>query len=393
MKELPLTLKDFNIPRTEVNIEEIKKYDSEEEFMSLVVELLKEVAQISSILSCTYRLDEKNNPRKWKRNEAVLGGLMVRLVKLQSGLLDQICQNRLEIANILFRCLCENIINLEYLLKRSTDDLFDEYIEYSLREEKRLLNKIEKNIVERGYEIPIETRMKRSINRAFKISSFSTEQVDEKKWKPWGEKIYERAKKTGMEDIYFATFSLPSHAVHGNWQDLITYHLEHEKGEFSPKLQWGYPSPQPLFAVSFLSAKVNKDYSNEIIPDCSDKDKINKILDEFIVRISVADDLHEQFLQNYKKVRSHFMKKNNKRSQKMKSKKRTIIDITDVDLRKEDLLYFIDVIKNRQYGKDRFGRELDEEESKIHFRLLMFLRHLIAGLDHPKMLKKLNNNN
>lgn len=299
MKESSLTLEDFNIPRTEVNVEEIKKYDSEEEFMSLAVGLLKEVRKISSILSCTYRLDEKNNPRKWKRNEAVLGGLMVRLVKLQTGLLDQICQKRLEIVNILFRCLCENIINLEYLLKRSKDDLFDEYIEFSLREEKRLQNKIEKNIAERGYEIPIETRMKHSINHAFKISSFSSEQIDEKKWKPWGEKIYERAKKIGMEEIYFAAFSLPSHAVHGNWQDLITYHLEHEKGEFSPKLHWGNPRPQPLFAVSFLSAKVNKKYSNEIIPDCSDKDKINKILDDIIVRISVADELHEQFLQKY----------------------------------------------------------------------------------------------
>lgn len=73
--------------------------------------------------------------------------------------------------------------------------------------------------------------------------------------------------------------------------------------------------------------------------------------------------------------------------------KRTMIDITDVDLRKDDLIYFIDVIKNRQYGKDRFGGELDEEESDIHLRLLIFLRHLIVGLDHPKTSKKLNNNN
>lgn len=299
MKESSLTLKDFNIPITRVDHEEIKKFDSEEKFMSLAVELFKEVGQITSILSCAYRLDTKNNPRKWKRDEAVLGGLMVRFSKLQIGFLDQICQKRLEIANILFRCLGESIINLEYLLTRSTDDLFNEYIEYSLREEKRLLNKIKENITERGYEIPIETRMKRSIERSFKKSSFSVEQVDEKKWKPWGEKIYERAKKIGMEEIYFALFSLPSHAVHGNWQDLITYHLDYENKEFSPKTQWGYPRPQPLFAVALLSAEINKLYLKEIIPDCSDKDKINKILDDIFLRIRVADELHEQFIQKY----------------------------------------------------------------------------------------------
>ena len=297
MKETPLTLNDFKLPRTKVNVEEIKKFNSEEQFISLAVELLKEVGQITVILSCAYRLDEKNDPKKWTRNEAILGGLMIRISKLQMGLLDQICQKRLEIAMILFRCLAETLINLRYLLKRNSEEIFDEYIEYSLREEKRLLNKINQNIDRRGNELPIETRMKQSINRAFQISSFSSTQVDEKKWKPWGEKIYERAKSIGMEEAYFALFSLPSHAVHGNWQDLITYHLEHENGEFSPKTRWGYPKPQPLFVAGLLSAETNILYLDEIIPECPDKKQMSKLLDDIILRIRTADELHEQFLQ------------------------------------------------------------------------------------------------
>lgn len=117
------------------------------------------------------------------------------------------------------------------------------------------------------------------------------------KWEPWGEKIYERAKSIGMEEEYFALFSLPSHAVHGNWQDLITYHLEYENGEFSPKTEWGYPRPQPIFVASILSAEVNKLYLNEVIPACPDKEQIGKLLDDVFVRIRVADELHEQFLQ------------------------------------------------------------------------------------------------
>jgi len=82
MKIDSLSLSDFKFPKTLINIEEIKKYDSKGQFMSLAVELFKEVGQITSILSCTYRLDDYNNPRKWTRNEAILGGLMVRLNKL-----------------------------------------------------------------------------------------------------------------------------------------------------------------------------------------------------------------------------------------------------------------------------------------------------------------------
>jgi len=297
MKKLSLKIEDFKFPKTDVNIEEIKKYEDEDQFMSLAVELFKEVAKITTILSCTYRLDNDNKPGKWTRDEAILGGLMIRLTKLQSALLDQVCQKRLEIANILFRCLGENLINLRYLLSENRAELFEDYIEYSLREEKRFLNKINNNIRKRGYEVPIETRMKNSIERAFNISSFSPDKVDEAKWKPWGEKIFERAKNVNMEEIYFVMFSLPSHAVHGNWQDLITYHLEYENGEFSPKTEWGYPRPQPLFAAAFLSAEINKIYLDEIIPDCPDKKQMNSILDDIIKRIHKADELHEQFLQ------------------------------------------------------------------------------------------------
>jgi len=296
MEGLPLTLNDFEFPRTKVNIEEIKKFDSEDQFMSLAVELLKEVVQITALLSCTYRVDEDGNPRKWTRNEAILGGLMVRISKLQLALLDQICQKRLEIAFIIFRCLAESLLNLKYLLNRDNDNLFDEYIEYSLREEKRLLNRIKENIANRGCELPIEGRMISSIEQAFNTSSFSPEQVDETKWQPWGEKIYKRAKSIGMEDAYFALFSLPSHSVHGNWQDLISYHLKYEKGEFSPEIQWSYPRPELLFTAALLSADINKLYLNEIIQKCPDKDQIDVILDDIILRVRVADELHEQFI-------------------------------------------------------------------------------------------------
>jgi len=140
--------------------------------------------------------------------------------------------------------------------------------------------------------------MKSSIERAFKISSLSLDKVDDNNWEPWGEKIYKRAKKMKIGDIYFSIFSLPSHAVHGNWQDLITYHLEYENGEFSPLTEWGCPRPQPLFAAAFLAAESNKLYLDEIIQGCPDKNQINSIIDDIIKRIKKGDELHEQF---YKK--------------------------------------------------------------------------------------------
>lgn len=297
-----LTLNDFTFEKTRVNPEEIKKFDAEDQFMPISVELFKEVGKITALLSCTYRLDEKNMPRKWNRDEAIIGGLVVRISKLQIGLLQQICEKRTELAFIIFRCLGESLINLVYLLQKGNEQLFNEYIEYSLRFEKRLFNMIEKNIARRGSELPMESRMKASIDHAFKKLSFTPEQVQDKKKESWGEAIFRRAEKVGWEEGFFAIWNMPSHNVHGNWQDLLTHHLVEEDGKFSPKTEWTKPRPHLLFAAGLLSAKAMSIFLNRIIPECSDKSEITSLLNDINLRIIVADELHEQFLQKKKSI-------------------------------------------------------------------------------------------
>lgn len=297
MEESSLTLDDFEFKRTEVDVEEIKRYKSNDQFMSLGVELLKETGVITVAIGSAYRLDAQNNPRKWTRNEAILGGLMVRLAKLQLGLLASICERHSEIAYILFRCLAETVINLKYLLVKNSAKLFDAYVEYSLRQEKRLLSLIDENIRQRGYEIPIEAGMKRSIARAFETSGVDVESIKQTRRDPWGENVYGRAKAVGLEDGYLALFGLPSHSVHGNWQDLITYHLEYQDGEFEPRTDWGYPPPEPLFVSCWLSANVCKSYLDNLMPDCADKEFLLERTDDIMLRSLVAIELYEQYCQ------------------------------------------------------------------------------------------------
>ena len=148
------TLSDFDLKQTEINPEDIKKYTSEDDFMSLAVDVGKEILEYTSILAFSYRLDDQNLPRTWKRNEAIIGGLLVRLSKLQNSILDTVCEKREEIALILLRSAIETAINCEFLIKNDSDELYDEYVKYSLREEKKLLNIIDKGVEERGHETP-----------------------------------------------------------------------------------------------------------------------------------------------------------------------------------------------------------------------------------------------
>ena len=84
--------------------------------------------------------------RRSDRNQAVLGGHLVRLYKLIGALLDQICQRRREITFIIARLAFECIVNIGFLIKFGDAATYDSYVRYSLRQEKRLLDRISKEI-------------------------------------------------------------------------------------------------------------------------------------------------------------------------------------------------------------------------------------------------------
>ncbi|MBT6053348.1 MAG: hypothetical protein HOI47_09855 [Candidatus Scalindua sp.] len=294
------TLSDFDLKQTEINPEDIKKYTSEDDFMFLAVDLGKEILEYTSILAFSYRLDDKNLPRTWKRNEAIIGGLLVRLSKLQNSILDTVCEKREEIALILLRSAIETAINCEFLIKNDSDELYDEYVKYSLREEKKLLNIINKGVEERGHETPWETRMRTLIMKAFKRSEVNPEEVDESNRKPWGKSIYQRAKDVGHDKAYLVIFSLPSHTVHGNWQDLLEFHLEGDGEYFKPSSGYGHPRPSLLLGLSLLSANVCQTFLEHIMPECPDSEVLEKNLTDFDRRIHLLSDLHEKFMQKGK---------------------------------------------------------------------------------------------
>lgn len=283
--------------KVNVNKEEILKYKTEDQFIAILIELLKEISIFTYHSATIYSTDNYDNPKKWTRNEAILGGLMVRATKLQSSFLDQLCQNRLEIAIIIFRCLSETLINLKYLLEKKDDKIFDDYVEYSLKNESKLMKIIKNNIDKSGQELPIEKRINKSIERSFKKSS--TEDIStDRGWGDINEKsIFDKTKKVGWEDLYLALIGFPSHSVHGNWQDLIDFHLQYENGDFNPNFEWNNPRPQIITPICRLSAEVDRIYLNKIIEDKELKMKISDRIDDYIERIFLVDQLHEKFIQ------------------------------------------------------------------------------------------------
>ena len=283
-----------DIKSTDVSPERTKAFSSEDDFNGLSVEILIEVGSYIVVAANLLSADT----RRWNRDQAILGGHLVRLYKLISALLDQICQRRREITFIVSRLAFECIVNLRFLLAKTDRSNFDSYVRYSLRQERRLFEVIHKHIEERNGEIlPVEDRMLRSIDRTMKASGVSISDLSKSQPKNWAEKnLHEKAEEVGLGKAYLGVFGGPSASVHGNWMDLLEFHLEtHEDDEsFSPNLRWRNPRPQIAQTVALLATDVVREYFVHVFGEPIDA--LEDRFDNLSNRILQAMESHEAFL-------------------------------------------------------------------------------------------------
>jgi hypothetical protein len=204
--------------------EEIEKFEEEFDFMDAGVELLKQTIELVFLVVQDRYYDEEQSPSKLNRDEAVIAGNLVRIIKLSTSFLENICNHKLEICYILNRCIAETYINLRYLLEEDEANVTKNFIKKSLLQEKELWESILENIDNRnGEKLPIEERMQNSIRSSFEDSDFELDEVKRShKWKS----VKNRASIVGSDQFYSIYYGMSSHSIHGNWQDILMNNLE-----------------------------------------------------------------------------------------------------------------------------------------------------------------------
>lgn len=282
-----------SIPRTVIDEGSIATFESEGSYVGLAVDLVIEAGSYVSVAAHLFR----NEDMHWTRNEAVLGGHLVRLFKLLDALLDQTCKHRRETSIVITRLIFECIVNLRYMIAHASDDLFNSFRNYSLQHEMKLLERIEGNISDRqGVSLPIEDRMIKSILASFEASALTREDVAGHRQRNWsGLNLYERAREIGLDHAYLAAFGGGSHSIHGNWQDLLEYHLEKIGDDaYRPDTDWHMPRPQILESLVNLVADALADYVN-FFTDHNALDFVQRLQD-LQDRTDQLSALHEAFL-------------------------------------------------------------------------------------------------
>ncbi|MCZ4270406.1 DUF5677 domain-containing protein [Rhodobacteraceae bacterium G21628-S1] len=284
----------FNeIEKNLVNDEDIAEFVDEDDFNRLGVSLLVEAGCYVCIAANTLGEHEK-----WDRDTAAIGGNMVRLYKMISGLLDQTTQRRRDTSFIFARLVFETVVTIRYLIKHFSPDLVASYVKSSFKHEVKLRKTIEKNIAaRRGVVLPIEDRMMKSIDRAFASSGLDPSDLNGYRERNWGGRnLYEKADDLGMGDAYLGAFSGPSLAVHGAWGDIYSHCLQTDGDSlFSPNTEWGYPRPQLVTASAKLCLFAIDDYFGFVGGPELQK-AVQEHLSDLATRLSAFDQAHEGYL-------------------------------------------------------------------------------------------------
>lgn len=258
--------------------EEIHKYTSENEFMNANVDLHKKtIALLHKIINFRY-FDCNKNAKKLNRDEAIMGGNLVRLTKLNTSLLQNVCQHKIEICFILNRCIYETQINILYFLKNGEENNYKNYVKNSLITEKEFFKNIEENIKKRnGEELPIEKNMKRSILDSFQISDFEIDELNKSSnWKNLKKRLEKINVNDNLAQTYNIFYGLSSHSIHGNWQDLVQHHINQDNGEFfTLNYDWNSPRPNLLYAVILFNLIICKEFANTELQSIFKKEIIN----------------------------------------------------------------------------------------------------------------------
>jgi hypothetical protein len=254
-------------------------------FMTKYVDLHKETMSVLlKALDKEYEVIDDVFTKSLSRDEAIIGGILVKIYKLNMSILENICSKKMEIVSILDRCLSEAIINFKYLTKAGPKNNFDEYLKYSYIAEKKLHTQI--NNDESPNSESIRNRMKSSLAKMSNITGIDINNIERSTWPNVKDKINHTFDDITVGNMFYNIYyGAGSHGIHTNWTDIYFNHLDvKEKDNFTLKFSWVIPKPQVYEMTIFMTIYLINDlislnyYKNETDKI---KDELKNIYDTF----------------------------------------------------------------------------------------------------------------
>ena len=251
-------------PPVEITEEMLEACQENDQFGALVYELYKEAGSLVCVSSAVY-FGDTPDAIKLNRNQAICAGLLVRIAKYMVSAVKLSADiEHGETVQALNRCIIESAVNLRYLLLKDDDEVYDRFVKNGLVAERELYDMIQGNIGARGGEqLAIEQGMLNSIKDKCEQSELTVEEINPKAGS-WGGSFRDKLTALGYDwPAYTVLERITSHAIHGDWVDLVNNHLLPKDDGFEPnydrlRTDGELLSPIGIFVVDAAQAYLEK---------------------------------------------------------------------------------------------------------------------------------------
>lgn len=160
------------------------------------------------------------------RHHMIMKGLLFRAAKYMTKGLKLIEKaDNGDILVAIQRMSVESLVRCRWLIKKESPELFDRYIRAGLKDNIDLQRRIDEMCEEQGGTCVVNARLQANLDSMYAVSGITPEEVAESKNLPQFSQMLE---VLDMKEKYLYYQSIPSSQVHGDWADLIGYHLEYD---------------------------------------------------------------------------------------------------------------------------------------------------------------------
>lgn len=252
-------------------------------------ELLRETSML--VVTLAHAIPQ----RPFGRDEAIRRGLVKRLGLLGKSLLSDICHNSGYQQEVLAREIVEAAANYLYLVADDgSGGRYDAYVLNTLAEEKASLAIVAAQVKERGGDsLPIEKRMRRSIERMASAAGFDYDEVPGKGKIGWPSAIDRLA---ALGPVAYMPYRTGSNSIHSGWTALLLRDIAEVEGGFT--LENG-PSPavQSMTSAAIIIAETASRYLEADGTDAK-RHWFETRLADVAERTWALDQAHEGFMQS-----------------------------------------------------------------------------------------------
>lgn len=269
------------LPPPVITEEMVAKCKEQNDYRHILFEYYRFVAQLCVVCSCLLyespAWDKKRSRRTWE----VCAGSLSRIKNLMSANLEYFQDDRyIEATQIMDRCIFETAAKICWISQDPTEERLLRYLEGSLRPDREHQAVIEKNIQERnGVRLKIEERMLSRMERFETLAGLSGVSTKDLRRMPDLSSILSDIGHG--RGIYVAVDKVGSHAVHGNWQQLLSRNLIEEDGVLTLKFRPGTSDPAQYALISFFVMEACLSFVKNCFDDAG-KDSFSAALEELV---------------------------------------------------------------------------------------------------------------